>query len=67
MRGERAKAPLQRYSLGSLLSVITTWEERKRFRWELEEMAKTAPHLVEDIGLTKGDVEAEIAKRFWQA
>ena len=64
---ERSKAARQRYSLGGLLSIITVWEERKRFRWELEEMAKTAPHLIEDIGLTKGDVEAEIAKRFWQA
>jgi uncharacterized protein YjiS (DUF1127 family) len=66
-RGERAKAPGHRYTLGSLLGIITTWEERKRFRWGLEEMAKAAPHLIEDIGLTKGEVEAEIAKRFWQA
>jgi len=30
-------------------------------------MAKDNPHLIDDIGLTKRQVEAETAKRFWQA
>ncbi|EHK54991.1 hypothetical protein MAXJ12_22541 [Mesorhizobium alhagi CCNWXJ12-2] len=29
-------------------------------------MSKDNPHLIDDIGLTKRQVEAEIAKRFWQ-
>ena len=46
---------------------MATWRARIRFRRGLEEMWKTAPHLIEDIGLKKWQVEAEIAKRFWQA
>ena len=41
--------------------------ERIRFRWELEQKLKANPHLIDDIGLTKRQVEAEIAKPFWQA
>jgi uncharacterized protein YjiS (DUF1127 family) len=51
----------------TLRSIIAAWEERKRFRWELEQMSKDNPHLIDDIGLTKRQVEAEIAKPFWQA
>ena len=42
------------------------WRERIRFRWQLEQMLKDNPHLIDDIGLTRRQVEAEIAKRFWQ-
>ena len=41
-------------------------DQRKRFRWELEQMSKANPHLIGDIGLTRRQVEAEIAKSFWQ-
>ena len=40
--------------------------ERIRFRWELEQMSEANPHLIDDIGLTRRQVEAEIAKPFWQ-
>ena len=55
------------YSLATLRNVIATWDERKRIRWELEQMSKDNPHLIDDIGLTRQQVAAEIAKRFWQA
>jgi hypothetical protein len=29
-------------------------------------MSKANPHLIDDIGLTRRQVEAEIAKPFWQ-
>ena len=29
-------------------------------------MSKDNPHLIDDIGLTRRQVEAEIAKPFWQ-
>jgi uncharacterized protein YjiS (DUF1127 family) len=57
----------RRHGPAALLDIINVWEERKRFRWELEEMAKTAPHLIADIGLTKEELEAEVAKPFWKA
>jgi uncharacterized protein YjiS (DUF1127 family) len=55
------------YSLATLRNIIATWEERKRIRWALEQMSKANPHLIDDIGLTRRQVEAEIAKPFWQA
>ena len=55
------------YRLATLRGIIATWDERKRLRWELEQMLKADPHLIDDIGLTRRQVEAEIAKPFWQA
>lgn len=55
------------YSLTTLRSIMATWEKRKRFRWDLEQMSRANPHLIDDIGLTTRQVEAEIAKPFWQA
>ena len=61
----------RRYSLATLRSIIAiwrerTWRERIRFRWELAQMLEDNPHLIDDIGLTRREAEAEIAKRFWQ-
>ena len=50
----------------SLRSIVAIWRWRMRYRRELEQRSKDAPHLIEDIGLTVRQVEAEIAKRFWQ-
>ncbi|BCH24996.1 DUF1127 domain-containing protein [Mesorhizobium sp. L-8-3] len=60
-------AEVSRRHLATLRSIIATWEERKRFRWDLEQMSRANPHLIDDIGLTRRQVEAEIAKPFWQA
>ena len=62
-----AEVSRRHYSLATLRSIIATWGERRRFRWELEQKSKANPHLIDDIGLTRRQVEAEIAKRFWQA
>jgi len=61
-----AEVSRRHYSLATLRSIIATWRERIRFRWELEQKSKDNPHLIDDIGLTKRQVEAEIAKPFWQ-
>lgn len=50
----------------TLQSIFTTWEERRRFRRDLEQMSRDSPHLIGDIGLTRRQAEAEIAKPFWQ-
>jgi uncharacterized protein YjiS (DUF1127 family) len=39
---------------------------RRRFRFDLVRMLNENPHLISDIGLTRRQAEAEIAKRFWQ-
>jgi uncharacterized protein YjiS (DUF1127 family) len=48
-------------------SLLAIWEDRIRFRRDLEQLSRESPHLIDDIGLTRPQVEAEIAKRFWQA
>lgn len=53
-------------SLARVRRQVETWEERKRFRLKLEDMLVTAPHLIDDIGLTKERAEAEISKPFWR-
>jgi uncharacterized protein YjiS (DUF1127 family) len=55
-----------RYSLAILRSIIATWRWRIRFRWELQQKSKDNPHLIDDIGLTTQQVEAEVDKPFWQ-
>ncbi len=62
-----ADASRRRYSLAALRSIIAAWDERIRFRRNLEQMSKDDPHLIDDIGLTRRQAEAEIAKPFWQA
>jgi uncharacterized protein YjiS (DUF1127 family) len=63
---EPAEILRRQHSLATLRSIIAAWDERKRFRWELEQMAKDNPHLIDDIGLTRRQLEAEIAKPFWR-
>ncbi len=46
--------------------ILATWRERIRVRWKLAQMAQENPHLLKDIGLTKQQVETEIAKPFWR-
>ncbi|MER9949316.1 DUF1127 domain-containing protein [Mesorhizobium sp. M0047] len=63
--------PASRRLLTTLRSIITTlrersWRERIRFRWQLRQMSNDNPHLIDDIGLTKREVEEEIAKPFWR-
>lgn len=63
----RADASRWRHGLATLRSMIAAWRERKRFRWQLKQMAKGNPHLIDDIGLTRRQVEAEVARLpFWQ-
>ncbi|RRI03859.1 DUF1127 domain-containing protein [Mesorhizobium tamadayense] len=61
------RASRRRYSLASLQSMIAAWREQTRFRWDLRRISEANPHLIDDIGLTKRQVEEEIAKLpFWQ-
>jgi uncharacterized protein YjiS (DUF1127 family) len=55
------------YSLAALRSLIAKHRKQAYFRFELKRMATDNPHLIDDIGLTMKEVEAEIAKLpFWQ-
>jgi uncharacterized protein YjiS (DUF1127 family) len=63
--------PASHRLLTTLRSIVATlrdrsWRERVRFRWQLRQMSKDNPHLIDDIGLTIRQVEGEIAKPFWE-
>ena len=61
-----AGASRRLYSLATLPGLIATWRKRRCFRRDLEEMAKANPHLIDDIGMKRWQVEAELAKPFWE-
>lgn len=46
--------------------IFAIWGERMRFRWEMERKLEDDPRLIDDIGLTRRQVEEEIAKPFWR-
>jgi len=55
------------YSLASLRITIVTRRQQTRFRPDLKRISEVNPHLIDDIGLTRRQVEEEIAKLpFWQ-
>jgi len=57
----------RRYSLAALRGFLAARRRQARFRFDLKRIASDNPHLIDDIGLTKDMVEAEIAKLpFWQ-
>jgi uncharacterized protein YjiS (DUF1127 family) len=57
----------RRYSLAAFRDLIAVRRKEARFRFDLRRIARDNPHLIDDIGLTKDEVEAEIAKLpFWQ-
>lgn len=63
IRAARLPAPPGLANLGALLAA---WDARLRFRWDLARKAAETPHLIDDIGLTRDEVAAEIAKPFWR-
>lgn len=46
-----------------IAEVLLTWVERARQRRQL---GRLSDHMLKDIGLNRGDVEAEVAKPFWR-
>jgi uncharacterized protein YjiS (DUF1127 family) len=50
-------ADLSYRRLANLRCMIAAWRGRNRFRLELKRMARDNPHLIDDIGLTKRQVE----------
>ena len=60
-----AKSTSRLHRLVVLRDTIATWRERVYFRRELEKLMKNNPELIDDIGLTIRQVEAEIVKPFW--
>ncbi len=59
-------APDGLYGKGAMGRVIYTWEERIRARRELARLASEAPELIQKMGFTMAEVDAELAKPFWR-
>lgn len=50
-------------SFTTVIQTLLKWEHNYQTR---KELAKMGPHLLDDIGLTKIDVEQELKKPFWK-
>lgn len=59
-------ASRRRYRLAILRRILATWGERLRIRRELAQKLRDSPYLIDDMGLTRRQAEAEIAKPFWR-
>ena len=62
----QAEVSYRPHGLATLPTMIATWRERIRVRRALAKMSKANPYLIDDIGLTRRQVEAEVAKPFWR-
>lgn len=54
------------YGWRNPIRLLMAWDERLRFRTQLAQMAEHAPELLDDVGLSKAQVEAEMSKPFWR-
>ena len=50
-------------SAGRAVEMLLTWFERARQRQHLGQLSD---HMLKDIGLSRIDVESEVAKPFWR-
>ena len=55
--------PAGRALAAQIVETVLTWVERVRQRRQLGQLSD---HMLRDIGLSRADVESEVAKRFWQ-
>jgi uncharacterized protein YjiS (DUF1127 family) len=46
---------------------VALWRGRLRRREALASLARLGPHILDDVGLTVEQVEAELKKPFWKA
>lgn len=60
---QQARLPSAAYVLISLAVLMTKWDRYRRTRVALKTLD---PHLLADIGLSKGAAHNEVRKWFWQ-
>jgi uncharacterized protein YjiS (DUF1127 family) len=46
-----------------IAELVLAWFERARQRRQL---GRLSDHMLQDIGVSRADVESEVSKRFWQ-
>ena len=46
--------------------LFALWDDRQHYRDQLAHMAVDAPELIDDSGMTEGQVDVEVKKHFWE-
>ena len=65
----RSRRPSLRAGLARVARILSLWSSRSRERRALADLADAAeesPHLLRDIGVSRGDARKEGAKSFWR-
>ncbi|MBL8708855.1 MAG: DUF1127 domain-containing protein [Rhodospirillaceae bacterium] len=62
--GERTFSGVVAIKIGGLVATCSLW--RRRHQWR-RDLIRFSDHMLADIGLTRGEAEAEMAKPFWRA
>ena len=62
-----ARTPVPARAVFGLLGLWTEWQERHRLRKDLRRLLRAAPHMIDDMGLTRRAAGQESVKPFWQA
>lgn len=47
--------------------LLARWRRRAQQRAVLGRLIETSPHLIDDLGLDRGDIALEARKPFWRA
>jgi uncharacterized protein YjiS (DUF1127 family) len=64
--GEPAARSHGLFILRGLQRLIARSRARDRFRSEIERKLLDDPHLIDDVGLSRRQIQEELAKPFWQ-
>jgi uncharacterized protein YjiS (DUF1127 family) len=65
-RGGPAARSQGRAILRPLRRLLARWRARDRFHSELEQKLRGDPHLIDDVGLSRRQVQEELDRPFWQ-
>jgi uncharacterized protein YjiS (DUF1127 family) len=62
--GQSQAAQLRGAAVGEAIDTVTLWQARRRARRQLADLSD---EMLQDIGVTRADVEREYGKPFWRA
>ncbi len=66
LRGEPANRSHRPSIVRGLRRLVARWRARDRFRSELEQKLDGDPHLIDDVGLSRRQIQEELDRPFWQ-
>ena len=62
--GQSQAAQLRGEAVGEAIGTLTLWQARRRAR---QQLAGLSDQMLQDIGISRTDVEREYSKPFWRA